>query len=72
MPETPNLQPGQTPGRPARFWYKCATCGNRCLDEEAPDNSICGGCKSPDWKLMKLQEAYWTHGHDWVHPQGEI
>ncbi len=52
--------------------YKCATCGNRCLQDYRPDNSICGGCKNPDCKLMKFQEAYMVDGKDFIHEKGEI
>jgi rubrerythrin len=52
--------------------YKCATCGNTCLSNERPDNSICGGCDKPDWKLMKHQESYMVNGKDYEHPLGEI
>ena len=52
--------------------YKCKTCGNTCLESEHPDNSICGRCDTPDWKIMKFQEAYMAGQHDYVHPKGEI
>jgi len=52
--------------------YECANCGNRGLQHNRPDNSGCGGCDSPDWKIMKKQEAYIVGQEDWVHPEGEI
>lgn len=52
--------------------YECANCGNRCLNSNKPDNSICGGCSLPDWKIMKNQEAYMVGQKKWVHPKGEI
>lgn len=52
--------------------YKCATCGNTCLQENKPDNSVCGGCGNPDWKVMKYQKAYKVNQKDWIHPNGEI
>lgn len=52
--------------------YKCATCGNTCLTKDKPDNSVCGGCKNPDWKILKLQESYIIDKPNWIHPQGEI
>jgi len=52
--------------------YKCATCGNTCLQEQRPDNSICGGCKNPDWKIMHEQQAYVIFEADWLHPDGQI
>jgi len=38
--------------------YKCTTCGNTCLQKNKPDNSICGGCKNPNWEIMEQQESY--------------
>lgn len=52
--------------------FECKTCGNRGLQEERPDNTECGGCNNPDWKIMKNQESYIIGGKDWVHPHGEI
>jgi len=54
------------------IWYKCATCGNGCLDYAKPDNAVCGGCDNPDWKIAKHQQAYKVGSKDWTHPQGEI
>lgn len=52
--------------------YKCATCGNTCLKKNEPNNSICGGCNKPNWKIVKNQEAYMINQQDWTHPFGEI
>ena len=52
--------------------YECANCGNRCLANKRPDNSVCGGCDKPDWKIMKYQETYMVGGKDWIHPEGKI
>ncbi len=52
--------------------YECATCGNRCLRETRPDNTVCGGCDNPNWKLMKFQEHYIVGQDDYTHPDGEI
>jgi DNA-directed RNA polymerase subunit RPC12/RpoP len=52
--------------------YKCATCGNQCLQNERPDNIICGGCENPNWKLMKIQEPYIVGQKEYIHPLGEI
>ncbi len=52
--------------------YMCANCGNKCLESEKPDNSICGGCTKPNWKLMKKQQSYKVGEGDYTHPQGEI
>lgn len=52
--------------------YKCASCGNTCLQIDRPDNSICGGCNNPDWKIMKNQQAYIINQKDWIHTNGEI
>jgi len=52
--------------------YQCDSCGNRCLQHKRPDNTECGGCSIPNWKIMKNQEAYITGKKNWVHPQGEI
>ena len=52
--------------------YKCATCGNKCLVEERPNNSTCGGCENPNWKLMKVQESYIVGQKEYIHPLGEI
>ena len=38
--------------------YECRTCGNKCLENSPPDNSVCGGCDKPDWGLSKNQEPY--------------
>lgn len=38
--------------------YRCNTCGNKCLQETKPDNSVCGGCNNPDWVLSENQESY--------------
>ena len=54
----------------AHLWYQCHNCGNKALSACVPDNRICGGCKQPDWKLMRYQETYWVEGKDWIHPDG--
>lgn len=59
-------------GVPKLLHYKCKTCGNQCLQEAKPENSACGGCDSPDWKLMKHQEAYEVGKESFNHPNGEI
>lgn len=58
-----------------KIWYQCHTCGNRCLKDPdmAPDNSVCGGCDSPDWQIMRHQRDYRVNGDgDWVHPDGTV
>ena len=55
-----------------KLWYKCSNCGNTCLSDVRPDNSICGGCNKPDWKLKIYQTAYIVNQEDWNHPDGEI
>ena len=57
---------------PSMIRYKCATCGNTCLQEKRPDNSVCGGCDKPDWKIMRIQESYEVGKRNWIHPDGEI
>ena len=52
--------------------YKCTTCGNTCLQNTKPDNSVCGGCNRPNWKLLKNQEAYNINQKDYIHVCGEI
>lgn len=52
--------------------YKCDTCGNTCLQDIRPDNSVCGGCNNPNWKIIKIQEPYMVDQKSWVHPNGEI
>ena len=52
--------------------YKCDNCGNTCLVNTKPDNSVCGGCDNPKWKLMKYQEAYRIRKANYIHPNGEI
>ena len=43
--------------------YKC-DCGNTCLVETEPDNTICGGCNNPNWKLQENQEPYKVNKDD--------
>jgi hypothetical protein len=52
--------------------YLCINCGNTCLSEVRPNNSICGGCKNPNWKLKKQQESYQVGGIDYIHKDGEV
>lgn len=52
--------------------YKCASCGNTCLQKEKPNNSVCGGCNNPNWKILKYQESYIVGQKDWIHPKGDI
>jgi hypothetical protein len=54
------------------IWYKCETCGNSCLSEVRPDNSICGGCNNPNWKIMIHQTAYKVGHKDSINNNGEI
>lgn len=61
-----------TADRPPLLRYACATCGNTCLPAKRPDNTRCGGCDKPDWRLLKRQEAYQVDGEDWIHPEGEV
>lgn len=52
--------------------YQCV-CGNTCLQPQKPDNSVCGGCKNPNWKTLKIQPSYQVGlNNTWVHPLGEI
>lgn len=53
------------------FYYKCATCGNKCLKECQPNNSVCV-CQRPNWKLMINQQAYLASEKDYIHEKGEI
>lgn len=55
-----------------KFRYKCLTCNNTCLSESKPDNTICGGCNNPNWKLLIFQENYKVGEKDFIHPNGEI
>lgn len=57
---------------PIMLHYKCGNCGNKCLQESRPNNSICGGCNNPDWKIMKNQESYMVGKVDWIYPMWEI
>jgi DNA-directed RNA polymerase subunit RPC12/RpoP len=52
--------------------YKCLTCGNTCLQHSEPNNSVCGGCSNPNWKIMKIQQSYVVNVEDWIHPLGEV
>ena len=57
---------------PKLYRYKCANCGNTCLQEYKPDNTVCGGCNSPDWKLMIYQQSYRVDDKDYYNINGEI
>lgn len=58
---------------PALLHYKCANCGNTCLQACSPHlTQNCGGCDNPNWKLMKFQEAYMQGDIDYIHPKGQI
>lgn len=57
---------------PPLLRYICVNCGNKCLVGTKPDNTICGGCDKPDWKLLKHQESYIVGGVDWEHSDGEV
>ena len=52
--------------------YTCINCGNTCLAEHRPDNIVCGGCKKPDWKLLKYQQSYIVGQPDWICTEGEV
>ena len=53
--------------------YKCFNCGNTCLEDKKPDNSVCcDRCIKPDWRLMQKQEGYIVGQKDYIHPDGEI
>lgn len=52
--------------------YTCVNCGNTCLAEVRPDNTVCGGCNKPDWKLLKYQKSYKVGQSDWICPEGEV
>lgn len=54
----------KTSKTPEMLRYQCKTCGNTCLQETAPDNSVCGGCKNPNWQLMEFQEPYKANDTD--------
>jgi len=70
---TNNWQPKKMPVLKDRLWYKCATCGNKGLSE-SPDekHDKCGGCDSPDFKLMKHQQSWIVGKEDYIHPEGTI
>ena len=58
---------------PVLLHYKCANCGNTCLQARSPAiNESCGGCDNPNWKLMKQQEAYKPGDINYIHPKGKI
>lgn len=55
------------------FKYQCQTCGNECLQEARPDNTVCQPeCTNPDWKLMKYQQHYKVGEQDFVLSEGEV
>lgn len=58
--------------QPKLIHYQCANCGNTCLQETKPDNTVCGKCNKPDWKIMVIQEAYNQNIETYLHPGGEI